>query len=69
MGGGEEAVGDICQLSSLIKEFMRFTLCLLSREPIPALTERGVCLRSLSVESTRLEILYQATANVLSGIC
>lgn len=43
LGGGEKAVGDICELSSLIKELMRFTTWLLSREPIPALTEGGVC--------------------------
>lgn len=71
-GGGNRGKGswDICQLPSLIKELMRFTLCLLSREPIPSLTEGGgYVLAFLSAEPTRLEILYQAKANVLSGIC
>ena len=42
--GGKKAVGDIRQLSSLIKELMKFTIWLLAGEPIPALTEGGPCL-------------------------
>lgn len=42
--GGKKAVGDICQLSSLIEELMKFTTWLLAGEPIPALTKGGPCL-------------------------
>lgn len=52
--GGEKAVGDICQLSSLIKELMRLTMRLLWREPIPALTKRYVSVFLLFVGLTGL---------------
>lgn len=52
--GGKKGVGDICQLSSLIEELMRFTTWLLAGEPIPALTKGGPCLLFLSVEPRRL---------------
>lgn len=76
-GWGEEGIkasGDICQLSSLIKELMRFSLWLLLREPIPALTERGLCVffclwnRDKFNFSIKLQLMcFQASVGLFSS--
>lgn len=71
---GIKAAGDICQLSSLIKELMRFSLWLLLREPIPALTERGLCVffclwnRDKFNFSIKLQLMcFQASVGLFSS--